>query len=573
MSVEIRLIGAPTATRDGEPVELRGNKGWLLAAVALLTAQPVPRTRLMQLLFADAADPAGALRWNLSHLRKMLGVRLDGDPVRVDVGPDVRIDVLSLRDGDADQVVGRSGLDGELLAGIDTSGSVELEMWLEDERRHVRHLVADVLREAALARLGRGDSAGAVELARRVHLAAPLDENAVALLVRCLRADRRPAEANQVASRTVERLRDELGVEPTATLWSALASPPGGERRATGRGVVFAQLETGRAAVSAGAVDAGVGALRSATVAARALGDGQLLAAALVELGSALIHAVRGTDQDGLALLHEALPLAHEHGASDVATMAMREIGYVDMLRARYDRSLHWLGRAREAAIEDLEQEAWATAYQGVVRADIGDTDRARDDFDASSEAAASCGDGRLGAFVRSFRGRLALTEHDPDAAIAELQQACDVARRLSWTSFLGFPESMLADALRLRGQLEDARELGERALAVSEQVADPCWESLALRSLGLISVDEGHVRQGVELLTEAPSRCRRLPDTYIWIEAFGLDALAAVVVRHGLPVAHAVVDELNDTVTSHGMAPLRRHVEYYRRGEIPSAP
>lgn len=570
MSVQISLIGAPAATRDGEPVKLRGNKGWLLLAVVLLGYEPVPRSRLMQLLFADAADPAGALRWNLSHLRKMLGVQLDGDPLRVALGPQVWVDVLSLRDGDAEQMVGLSGLDRDLLSEIDSTGSVDLEMWLEDERRHVRQLVANVQHEAALARLGRGDSGGAVELARQVLAAAPLDENAAALLVRCLRAAGHPAEANRVAGRAADRLRDELGVEPTQTLWSALASPPGGERRATGRGAVLAQLETGRAAVTAGAVDTGLGALRSATVAARALSDGHLLAATLVELGSALIHAVRGTDQDGLALLHEALPLAQEHGASDLATMAMREIGYVDLLRARYQRSLHWLGRAREAASDDPDQEGWVTAYQGMVRADIGDTDGAQADFDATIESAASRGDDRLEAFVRSFRGRLALIEGDPDTAVTELSAARDSARQLSWTSFLGLPASLLADALRVRGQLEDAREMAERALAVSEQVADPCWESLALRSLGLVFVDQGHVDHGVELLTEAPPRCRRLPDTYIWIEAFGLDALAAVAVRHGLPVADTVINELSDTASRHGMAPLRRNIEHYRRGQIP---
>lgn len=565
--MKVQLLGTPGAVRDEAPVGVRGNKSWLLLAYLLLSPAPVPRSRLAALLFADAADPAGALRWNLSHLRKTLGVELSGDPIVFDLPEAVEVDLVTLRSGDAEAAVELPGLDRELLAGVDVTGSVEVEMWLEDERRHARQMVANVRHEAALARLGRGDAIGALALARKVVARAPYDENAAALLVRCLRSAGRPEEASDAAGKVAKRLREELGVEPTETLWSALAAPPGGERRAHGRDAVLAQLETGRSAVVAGAVDAGLGALRSATIAARALGDGHLLSATLVELGSALIHAVRGVDQDGLALLHEALPLAEEHGAGDLATTAMREIGYVDMLRARYERGMHWFARARGASGGDPAQDAWTGVYDGAVLSDIGDGGRATELLRGAVDVGIGSHDEKLVAFALAFLGRQALLDGDPDAAVAELERSREGARRASWTAFVGFPESLLADALRMRGQLAEAREVGEHALAVSEQVSDPCWESLSLRSLGLIAVDEGRVEPGVDLLVEAPPRCRRLPDTYIWIETYGLDALASVAVRHGLPSAPGVVDELARSAATYGMTPLRDRAHAYRAG------
>jgi DNA-binding SARP family transcriptional activator len=50
-----------------------------------LAELPVIRERLASLLFADAADPLGALRWTLAELRRAPGApdALRGDPVRL----------------------------------------------------------------------------------------------------------------------------------------------------------------------------------------------------------------------------------------------------------------------------------------------------------------------------------------------------------------------------------------------------------------------------------------------------------------------------------------------------------
>ena len=70
----IRLLGLPEIERDGVVVTPpRGHKSWAVLAYLVLAEQPVARMRLASLIFGDAADPLGALRWSLTQLRRALG--------------------------------------------------------------------------------------------------------------------------------------------------------------------------------------------------------------------------------------------------------------------------------------------------------------------------------------------------------------------------------------------------------------------------------------------------------------------------------------------------------------------
>lgn len=560
MSTEIRLIGSPGANRGAERVDVRGHKPWLLLALLLLNDHPLTRERLQRLLFVDAADPAAALRWNLSQLRR-LGIEVDGDPVRTEVPSDVTVDLLELR-GRADHAAELTGLDEDLLAGIRTEPDSGLAIWLDEERRHLSRLVLDVRQEAALALLGRGETERALELARQVANAAPLDENAAALLVRCLRAAGHVSDAQSAAKDAATRLRDELGVEPTDALWSAVAAPMGGDRRVTGRGAVVAQIEAGESAVNAGAIDAGLQSLQGAVVAARALQDTSLLARALVALGSALIHGVRGVDQEGLAILHEAVPLTEQVGDAPLAVMARREIGYVDFLRGRYDRATHWFGAAREAADDGTAGLGWVDLYDGASANDVGDDPRAERLLFEALELAGKERDLRLQAYTLTMQGRRHLLSDRLDEADGDLHEALEVVRSLDWTAFRPFPEALLAESSRRAGDLRHARDLAEHAYVLAEQVGDPCWESLSLRSLGLLSIDSGDLDQGVAMLKQAPLQCRRLPDTWRWIEMWGYAALVDIGYRHDLDATPGWQKHLEIEAGAMGMRPLIERVD-----------
>ena len=559
MSTDIRLIGSPGAHRGAERVDVRGHKPWLLLALQLLNDHPLTRERLQRLLFVDAADPAAALRWNLSQLRR-LGVEVDGDPVRTEVPADVTVDLLELR-GRADHAAELAGLDEDLLAGVRTEPGSEVAVWLDEERRHLSRLVLDVRQEAALALLGRGETERALELARQVANAAPLDENAAALLVRCLRAAGRVPDAQAAARDAAIRLRDELGVEPTDALWSAVAAPMGGDRRVTGRGAVVAQIEAGESAVNAGAIDAGLQSLQGAVVAARALRDGSLLARALVALGSALIHGVRGVDQEGLAILHEAVPLTEQVGDAPLAVMARREIGYVDFLRGRYDRATHWFGAAREAADGSTAGLGWVDLYDGASANDVGDDPRAERLLVEALEFAGKERDLRLQAYALTMQGRRHLLSDRLDEADRDLNEALQVVSSLDWTAFRPFPEALLAESSRRAGDLRRGRDLAEHAYVLAEQVGDPCWESLSLRALGLLSIDGGDLDQGVAMLKQAPLQCRRLPDTWRWIEMWGYAALVDIGDRHHLDGTPNWQEQLETEAAAMGMRPLIERV------------
>jgi DNA-binding SARP family transcriptional activator len=97
VSVAIRLLGKPRIERDGQVVApARGRKTWALLTYLLLCERPTPRSRVASLLFPDADDPLGALRWTLADLRRMLGGgdMVGGDPLELRLPEGASVDVI-----------------------------------------------------------------------------------------------------------------------------------------------------------------------------------------------------------------------------------------------------------------------------------------------------------------------------------------------------------------------------------------------------------------------------------------------------------------------------------------------
>jgi DNA-binding SARP family transcriptional activator len=132
-------LGPPAIERDGQQVRSpRGRKAWALLCYLVLAERPQSRRHLAELLFADADDPLGALRWTLAELRRALGRSdvLGGDPVAPGLGDDVVIDV-KLVTGDYAEPSPLAEVEGELLAGVDLSSSPEFESWLSVARHGI----------------------------------------------------------------------------------------------------------------------------------------------------------------------------------------------------------------------------------------------------------------------------------------------------------------------------------------------------------------------------------------------------------------------------------------------------
>lgn len=560
MGVAVHLLGQRRVEHDGGPAPaVRGHKVWGLLAYLLLSGVPPARTQLAGLLFPDADDPARALRWNLAQLRRLVGpeAAVAGDPVALVLPPGSLVDVHVLAGGSPAEALHLPGAGHDLLEGLAFARSPGFELWLTTERRRLAGVTAGVLHEAALTRLAGGEAAEAADLAARLVALDPFDENAHVLLVRCLRAagDARAAE-RQVAACT-DLFLHELGVRPTPALRAAAMVSPSGEPRTMGRAAILAQLEAGEAAISAGAVDVGLGSLRSASVGARAADEDDLLVRALVALGSALVHAARGSDEDGAAALHEAASHAERLGDRRSAAVAHRELGYVDFLRGRYGRAQARLRTAAEAADGRDAELAWVETVTGAVHTDLADYRAAADSLARGVDRAAAADDRRGAAYGSAFLGRLHLLRGDLDEARRCLQDALAAARAETWTTFVPWPEALLADVDLRSGRLGEAEHGWEHALALGEQLGDPCWESISTRGLGLVAAARGRTEDALALLGDAPRLCRRLPDSYLWIEAYAVDALCGLAVEHARDSAAAWIDLLERIAGRSGMREL----------------
>jgi DNA-binding SARP family transcriptional activator len=572
--LRIHLLGTPTVQRDGAQVEAPpGRKHWGLLTYLVRTEVPSSRERLSGLLFPEADDPLGALRSALSALRRQLGphAEVGGNPVRLVLGRGAFVDVAVLGKGSWAEALSLPGLGHDLLDGMAFRSSPAFENWLENERRHVAGTTAAVLHEAALALLARGEASTAQAHAAHLVRLNPYDENAHVLLVRCLRATGAAEAAARQVDACTELFREELGIEPSVALHSAATEPlasPATPAPEPAR--VNVLIEAGAAAVSAGAPEAGIARLRGAAASARLQGDPELLARSLVELGRALVHACRGRDEEGAAALHEGSTLAEEIGERRLAATGWRETGWIQFLRGRYDRAEATLARAAELADADEEELAWIEVILGSCRSDVGDYPGAIELLRSSIARSESARSPEAEVFGRTMLAKLHVLRGELAEATALLDLTLFLVETHGLTSFRPWPESFRAEVDLLNGDVDTAGRAFEHAFALGCEVGDPCWESIAARGRGLVAVERGDIERGLELLEEAPRLCRRLPDTYLWIEAYSLDALCRVAIEHDAEPAGRWVDELEAIAARRGLRELlaRANVHRARLGE-----
>jgi tetratricopeptide (TPR) repeat protein len=330
---------------------------------------------------------------------------------------------------------------------------------------------------------------------------------------------------------------------------------------------VDAAVEGGEGAAHVGAYERAIDLLRAGVDGARGLGDDDRLAVALGALGRVLVHGVRGSDEEAVAVLHEALVAARRSGSADVAARAALELGHVETLRGRYPRAGVWFGRARDLGGRDARLRAWVGVFDGIGRSDQADYAGAAAVLGAAAEDARSAADLRAEAYALTALGRLRVLRDEPGPALAVLDRACAVARDLGWTSFLPFPRSQRAEVLLRAGDLAGADAGFEGAYALACQVGDPCWEGYALRGRGLLAAARGDDDAALDLLTAAPGACRRQRDAHDWVEAHCLDALCGFAVPRGLPGAAGWVDDLEAFAARRGMRELVARAALHRAG------
>ncbi|PVG83252.1 SARP family transcriptional regulator [Nocardioides gansuensis] len=574
--LRIQLLGPhPLVSRDGgtKPPP-RGRKAWALLAYLTLTRAAPTRQWLAELLFSDAADPLNALSWNLSQLRSLLGpdATLGGDPVVLTLAPGSFVDAQALTASSWRHAMDLPGLGCDLLQDMPLGACPGFEAWLLAERRRLAAAAEDVLREAARARLAAGDGVRTVDLAGRLVAANPLDEDAQELLIRGYLAAGDRLAAEQQRDACVALFRRELGAVPGIAVLHAADGPAVQRRalsdRAPSRASTVARLEAGVSSAQAGASDTAIRLLRQAVDEAESVGDPALRIRARAALGSALVHAVRGRDGEGAQVLLEAIALADLTGTPGAAAQARRDLGYVELLRGRYDRARRWLDDARELSGGDGVERAWTCALTGVVDTDLGRHERALAGFAEALELARAHRDAQVEVWALTFAGRVRLLRRDLAGARASLTAAIDSARSVGWTAFVPLPESLLAEVDLLEGDLHAASGAFEHAHAMAVQLDDPCWEGMAGRGLGLVAAARGDISEGMDRLADARTRCVRVPDAYLWIEGYCLDALCGLAVAHDPRQASQHIDDLEALAARTGMRELVARA-YAHRGRL----
>ena len=504
----IRLLGAPAILDGrGRPCELRGHQPWAVLARVLLSAKPLDRRQLAGELFAETADPLGTLRWCLAALRRAVDEPsvLRGDPIQRDLPSHIQVDVWDIERGHRDW-----SDCGELLEGMNIRASLSFSTWLLVERQRLAALHEEQLRRDCLSALASGDVATAIALAESGVRRSEYDEAMHVLLVKSLVAAGRFDAAIAHVEATERRFLSELGVLPSPVLRSAarrsvVAPAAGVSPRAHTRSL----LDAGKAALGAGAVDAGIETLRRAASEAEALNEPSLEAEVLLELGTALVHAVRGYDDEGAVLLRKATKLASDAGFRDIAAGALRELGYVEAMAGRRPSAQDYLNDALAVAVTP-ERLAGIQSVIGFNLVDWGRLEEGIAAFRDAIELARVAGNRRREVWCLGIGARGLLAAREPEEALAWLELCLRVVEDLRWVSFRPWCIALRAEAHLALGQSPSPlRPELEDAFAMSCELKDPCWEGATGRAIALTYEREGNLVEAARWFDEALTRMR----------------------------------------------------------------
>lgn len=517
--LEIRLIGQPRLLREGVPIAgPRGAKCWALLARVVRSPDPISRQQLVNELFAEADDPMGALRWVLAELRRRMGLpeALLGNPIRLNLGDDAVVDVLQVAAGTLPRPAPR----GALLEGTEAHASPGFETWLMVERQRVASELLGLLRQATLRALSAHDHERAVTLAQAMVDTAPLEEGPHVLLVKALVASGDVAAADRHVSATEAMFERELGLASVPALRAA-AKPAvtpataGVSSAATARSL----LTAGLSAIAAGAADGGIDILRGAAAAADGAGDPHLEAHTLFELGTALVHAVRGYDDEGEVLLHAAREAARAAGDEEVFAKSLAELAYIDVLAARRDSAVTRLDEAWRASEHVPKVRAAVAAYDALHLSDWGRLDESLDRFDEAIDLCRETGSVRRGIWAMACAARTAYLAGWLPAAERWAKEAQRQAHSERWTAIRPWPEAWHAHARLAKGEDPAAvRSDLESTYALAKQLGDPCWEGISAKAMGLTFLHESDPAAAIPWLVDASAACRRMNDSYRWV-------------------------------------------------------
>jgi DNA-binding SARP family transcriptional activator len=544
MTLRVRLLGRPAVELDGTVVRgPRGRKSWALLAVLLLTERPMSRRSLADLLFPDADDPLGALRWTLSQLRRGLSgyLHADGDPVAVRLDPACRVDAVDLLGGQPGQGWDRPGPPETLLEGADGVAGPDLDLWLTAARHRISMAQGAWLRDAAHRALAGADPSAAVTASARALVVEPDQPAARATLVSSLVAAGDYAAALAQLREWSAWIRKELRV---SQLMNGTGQAGSG-RRPFPDTDALCRVEAGQAAMAAGAVTVGLEHLRQAVGVASRRADERLQATALFALGGALVHALAAHTPEGTEALREAARLARRAGDDGLAAEALRDLAFVENTCGRVGNTRRLLSAAAAAARDDRYALSAVRGIEGMSLADRGRHGRALAALRSSAELAESTGRLRQAAWSISIASRSLLQRGELETATEYAELSLQMATEERWTAMLPWMEAIVAELDLAAGRVDQAGRRLRHAWSMSLVLGDWCWQGMTARGLGLVAFAGGDIPEAMRWLDQADQRARQDHDRYVWIHAWVQEARCRVSVAAGLPRAAAEVTRL----------------------------
>jgi DNA-binding SARP family transcriptional activator len=554
----IRLLGPPVIESPGTAAtQPRGRKAWAVLAYLALQPEGAGRSRMASLLFPDAEDPLGALRWNLSELRRTLaGVTLDGDPLRLALQPPWRCDAVELVGAGAIPRLDPHNLTGQLLEGLSFADCPVFDSWLADQRYRLENCAQGLLYESALSALAAGDPRKAVELATLALQRDPFHADCNAVLVKALVAAGEHRHAREHVTKCGNLYRDELGLPLPAEIRRALsgAAPEADPGMPATVATVRSYLDAGGASLSAGAVDRGLDQLRLAVVLAQRTGDRHLLAESLVTLAGAMIHQAGGRGAEVADFLHRALsaeaPSEKYDGASPTSAAAYRELGYLSVQRGVPDRAAGWLERASVAAAGFPEEQARVLAIQGMLASDTARYGDAVTALTASGKLAGEVRNRRQQAFSSALLGRVWLLRGELGLAAEALDHALEWIAAEHWTAFEPFVAGVRGETYLAAGDLEAAAEMIDRSWVMADLAGDHCYMALAAGAEARLFLAHGDLAAAQHWI----GRGMEPKPWYLWYSARLLDMAAEVAIAARSKRVGEVLERLGALASRSGM-------------------
>jgi DNA-binding SARP family transcriptional activator len=230
--MRIQLCGRLKVDADGHHVTpmLRGRQGRaLLAYLVLHRGRPVTRDELIEAIWPSVKpiDPGAALRTQLSHLRRALGVEaLAGrDTVELRLPDDVWVDVEAAETAIVaaeHSIVDSAWRDGWIqahvtlnIAGRPLLGGFDAD-WVQQARAELVELELRAREAIARSGIGLGGSelATAERSARAMIRIAPYRESGYLVLMEALAAAGKTTDALLAYDALRRSLREELGSDP-----------------------------------------------------------------------------------------------------------------------------------------------------------------------------------------------------------------------------------------------------------------------------------------------------------------------------------------------------------------------